>query len=114
MATQKIFGRVTFLLHGLLTGPLEKAYGQLEKKACAKFALDQYGDLTTTIDNSLLGQTRRGSIAVRSLALAVAGLAALSLCGCVHSQLETSSRANWTPRDRALLANTPYAPASIP
>lgn len=51
---------------------------------------------------------------MRPLAFVVAGLAALSLGGCVHSQLEASSRANWTPRDHALLANTPYAPASIP
>jgi lipoprotein-anchoring transpeptidase ErfK/SrfK len=51
---------------------------------------------------------------VRSLVLGLAGLAAFSLGGCVHSQLDASSSANWTPRDRALLANAPYARASIP
>jgi lipoprotein-anchoring transpeptidase ErfK/SrfK len=51
---------------------------------------------------------------VRSFALVVAGLAALFLGGCVHSRLDASSTMNWTPRDRALLADTPYARASIP
>jgi lipoprotein-anchoring transpeptidase ErfK/SrfK len=41
-------------------------------------------------------------------------LAAFSLGGCVHGQLDAASSANWTPRDRALLANAPYAQASIP
>jgi lipoprotein-anchoring transpeptidase ErfK/SrfK len=56
----------------------------------------------------------RGSVAVRSIALVLAGFAAFSLGGCVHSRLDASSSANWTPRDRALLANAPYAQASIP
>jgi lipoprotein-anchoring transpeptidase ErfK/SrfK len=51
---------------------------------------------------------------VRSLALVFAGLAAFSLGGCVQSRLDASSSANWTPRDRVLLANAPYAQASIP
>jgi lipoprotein-anchoring transpeptidase ErfK/SrfK len=51
---------------------------------------------------------------VRSIALVLAGFAAFSLGGCVHSRLDASSSANWTPRDRALLANAPYAQASIP
>jgi lipoprotein-anchoring transpeptidase ErfK/SrfK len=50
---------------------------------------------------------------VRTLALVLAGLTGLSLIGCVHSQLEPA-RANWTLRDRDLLANAPYAQASIP
>jgi lipoprotein-anchoring transpeptidase ErfK/SrfK len=50
---------------------------------------------------------------MRALAV-LAGLAALSLGGCVHSELDTASSANLTPRDRALLANAPYAQASIP
>ena len=51
---------------------------------------------------------------MRSLALVFAGLAAFSLGGCVQSRLDAASSANWTPRDRALLANAPYAQASIP
>jgi lipoprotein-anchoring transpeptidase ErfK/SrfK len=51
---------------------------------------------------------------VRSIALVLAGFAAFSLGGCVHSRLDASSSGNWTPRDRALLANAPYAQASIP
>jgi lipoprotein-anchoring transpeptidase ErfK/SrfK len=51
---------------------------------------------------------------VRLFALALAGLAAFGLGGCVQSRLDASSTANWTPRDRTLLANAPYARASIP
>ena len=53
-------------------------------------------------------------MAVHAFALVYAGLAAFSLAGCVHGRLDPSSSANWTPRDRALLANAPYAQASIP
>ena len=53
-------------------------------------------------------------MAVHALALVFAGLAAFSLAGCVHSRLDASSSANWTPRDRVLLSNAPYAQASIP
>jgi lipoprotein-anchoring transpeptidase ErfK/SrfK len=51
---------------------------------------------------------------VRTLAFVLAGLTAFSLGGCVHSQLEPASRANWTLRDHELLANASHAQASIP
>ena len=41
-------------------------------------------------------------------------LAALALGACVHSTLEPASKASWTPRDRELLADAPYAQAPIP
>jgi lipoprotein-anchoring transpeptidase ErfK/SrfK len=41
-------------------------------------------------------------------------LAALALSGCAHSTVEPASKANWTPTDRELLADVPYAQASIP
>jgi lipoprotein-anchoring transpeptidase ErfK/SrfK len=41
-------------------------------------------------------------------------LAALALGACVHSTLEPASKASWTPRDRELLADVPYAQAPIP
>jgi lipoprotein-anchoring transpeptidase ErfK/SrfK len=41
-------------------------------------------------------------------------LAALAVGGCVHSTLEPASKASWTPRDRELLADVPYAQAPIP
>jgi lipoprotein-anchoring transpeptidase ErfK/SrfK len=50
-------------------------------------------------------------MAGRGIALALAGLL---LGGCVHAQLEPSSEANFTQRDKKLLANAPYAKASIP
>jgi len=44
-----------------------------------------------------------------------AGLAAVMLSGCTGAgQLSPTSDANWSPRDRQLLANPPYARASIP
>ena len=47
----------------------------------------------------------------RGIALVLAGLL---LGGCVHAQLEPSSEANFTQRDKKLLANAPYAKASVP
>src|ERR1700751_4363029 len=45
----------------------------------------------------------------------LAGLAAVILGGCVQNgQLPPTSDANWSPRDRQLLINPPYAQASIP
>jgi lipoprotein-anchoring transpeptidase ErfK/SrfK len=41
-------------------------------------------------------------------------LAALALGACVHSTLEPASKASWTPRDRELLVDAPYAQAPIP
>src|SRR6266702_3040327 len=38
----------------------------------------------------------------------------LLLGGCVHAQLEPASEASMTTRDKKLLANAPYAKASIP
>ena len=51
---------------------------------------------------------------MRGSTLLVVGLAGLLLGGCVHSTAEPSSDANLTPRDRRLLAHTPYAQATIP
>jgi lipoprotein-anchoring transpeptidase ErfK/SrfK len=41
-------------------------------------------------------------------------LTGLLLGGCMQGTLEQASDANFTPRDRKLLANAPYARASIP
>jgi lipoprotein-anchoring transpeptidase ErfK/SrfK len=41
-------------------------------------------------------------------------LTAFSLGGCAHSRLDAASEANWTARDRELLANAPYAQTPIP
>src|SRR2546426_3568984 len=46
--------------------------------------------------------------------LVLLGLAVLGLGGCVQATLAPASQVNWTPRDRELLANVPYAQASIP
>jgi lipoprotein-anchoring transpeptidase ErfK/SrfK len=57
---------------------------------------------------------------VRSFALALAGLAALSLGGCVtarhdpSARLDASTTANWTPRDREFLTNAPHAHTPVP
>jgi lipoprotein-anchoring transpeptidase ErfK/SrfK len=48
------------------------------------------------------------------LAWLLAGLLGLSLGGCMQATLSPSSDASLTPRDRQLLANAPYAQASIP
>ncbi len=54
-----------------------------------------------------MGAMMRG----RGLALLLTGLL---LGGCVHAQLEPPSEASMTVRDKKLLANAPYAKASIP
>src|SRR5262249_8479057 len=47
----------------------------------------------------------------RFITFIVAGLA---LGGCVTETLAPTSEANWKPRDKQLMANLPYAQASIP
>jgi lipoprotein-anchoring transpeptidase ErfK/SrfK len=44
----------------------------------------------------------------------IVALIGVAVSGCTQATLETASNANQTPRDRALLANAPYAQASIP
>jgi lipoprotein-anchoring transpeptidase ErfK/SrfK len=48
------------------------------------------------------------------LALLLVGLPGFVLGGCMQATLAPSSDASLTPRDRQLLANAPYAQASIP
>ena len=48
------------------------------------------------------------------LAWLVVGLTGFVLGGCMQATLAPSSNANFTPRDRQLLAHTPYAQASVP
>ena len=48
------------------------------------------------------------------LAWLVVGLTPFLLGGCMQATLAPSTNANFTPRDRQLLAHTPYAQASIP
>jgi len=55
----------------------------------------------------------RGAAGKRGIALLALGLAVL-LSGCMSQTIEPSSEANFTPRDRKLLANPPYAKATIP
>ncbi|MFL6795972.1 MAG: L,D-transpeptidase [Xanthobacteraceae bacterium] len=50
-------------------------------------------------------------MAKRGIAVALAGLL---LGGCMQGTLEQSSDANFTARDKRLLANAPYAKANIP
>ena len=50
-------------------------------------------------------------MSVRGIALLLAGLL---LGGCVHAQLEPASEANFTARDKKLLANAPYEKVNIP
>jgi lipoprotein-anchoring transpeptidase ErfK/SrfK len=48
------------------------------------------------------------------LALLLMGLLGFSLGGCMQATLAPSTDANFTPRDRQLLAHPPYAQANIP
>ncbi len=50
-------------------------------------------------------------MALRTFALL---LMALGLAGCITSKPEPASEANFSARDKALLADTPYAKATIP
>src|SRR5262245_52162604 len=51
------------------------------------------------------------AMAKRGIAFVLAGLL---LGGCMQGTLEQASEANFTARDRKLLANAPYARANIP
>jgi lipoprotein-anchoring transpeptidase ErfK/SrfK len=48
------------------------------------------------------------------LALLLMGLLGFSLGGCMQATLAPATDANFTPRDRQLLAHPPYAQANIP
>jgi len=50
---------------------------------------------------------------LRTLAVVLVALTTFSLGGCAHSRVDEVS-ANWTERDRQLLANPPYVQAQIP
>jgi lipoprotein-anchoring transpeptidase ErfK/SrfK len=63
--------------------------------------------------NMVNGMGMRVTTGTRGLALFVLGLGVL-LSGCMQQTIEPASDANLTPRDRKLLANPPYAQASIP
>jgi lipoprotein-anchoring transpeptidase ErfK/SrfK len=51
------------------------------------------------------------AMAVRGIAFILVGL---TLGGCMQATLEPSSEANFSPRDKKLLANPPYAQVTIP
>jgi lipoprotein-anchoring transpeptidase ErfK/SrfK len=57
---------------------------------------------------------RAKATSLRWPTVVLAGLAATLLTGCMQSQLSPTSETGWSPRDRQLLANPPYAQASIP
>jgi lipoprotein-anchoring transpeptidase ErfK/SrfK len=59
------------------------------------------------------GMGLRGTAGKRAIAMAALGLAVL-LSGCMSQTIEPASEANFTPRDKKLLANPPYAKATIP
>ena len=52
-------------------------------------------------------------MAVRGLSVVLFGVAVV-LGGCMQSTVEPASEANFTPRDRKLLAAAPYEKAAIP
>jgi lipoprotein-anchoring transpeptidase ErfK/SrfK len=56
-------------------------------------------------------QREGAEMSVRGIALL---LTTLLLGGCVHTQLEPASEANFSARDKKLLANAPYAKVTIP
>jgi lipoprotein-anchoring transpeptidase ErfK/SrfK len=53
------------------------------------------------------------NMAVRGLSVVLFGVAVM-LGGCMQSTVEPASEANFTPRDRKLLAAAPYEKAAIP
>src|SRR6185312_683243 len=67
--------------------------------------------LSQAIPGATEQRQRRPSLAARSLAFLCLGLLA---GGCMQSTLEPASDVSMTPRDKKLLAEAPYAPATIP
>src|ERR1700747_2632075 len=67
-----------------------------------------------TIPDAQAYRLRKKAMRVRWSRVILAGLAVLTLAGCMQSQLQPTSDAGWGPKDRQLLANPPYAKASIP
>jgi lipoprotein-anchoring transpeptidase ErfK/SrfK len=53
-------------------------------------------------------------MAMRATAFVLIGLMGLTLGGCMVETLEPATQVGWKPRDKELMANLPYAQASIP
>src|SRR5438132_14434570 len=62
--------------------------------------------------NMVNGMGLRGA-GKRAIAMAALGVGLL-LSGCMSQTIEPASEANFTARDKKLLANPPYAKATIP
>ncbi len=60
------------------------------------------------------GMGLRGTAGKRAIAAAAVLGLGLMLGGCMTQTVEPASEANFTPRDKKLLANPPYAQATIP
>ena len=63
--------------------------------------------------NMVNGMGIRGTAGKRALAIIALGIGVM-LSGCMQQTVELASDSNLTPRDRKLLANPPYAKATIP
>src|SRR6201989_2789683 len=87
-----------------------QATATLELASPFGLANERLGDLRTTCRGARESAKGQG-MSVRGIALLLAGLL---LGGCVHTQLEPASEANFSARDKKLLANAPYAKVTIP
>ena len=81
-------------------------HARLESAAVYRLSMDSKFNMVN-------GMGIRETAGKRGLALLVLGLGVL-LSGCMQQTIEPASDANLTPRDRKLLANPPYAKATIP
>ena len=85
---------------------------QREAWKCRR-VISYFGPRRVGVTSGAARKTRVGLImALRNRALVL--VMGLLLGGCVHATLEPASTANFTPRDKKLLANAPYAQAEIP
>jgi lipoprotein-anchoring transpeptidase ErfK/SrfK len=67
-----------------------------------------------SLDNDRVkGMGMRAGVVSKRFAILLLGVG-VAVSGCVQSTVEPASEANFTPRDRKLLANVPYAKAEIP
>jgi len=70
--------------------------------------------LRVTLQSEAVRTSKESTMATRGAGLLILGVAGLLLGGCMAATLEPPPEANLKPRDRQLLANAPYAQATIP
>src|SRR5262249_32457290 len=109
---RKYYGRWRVLRHSCHRSPTQ-SLRQPQSPRCARPSalIGMVVDEGNVGVSDSAGEVQKGAAMLRGFAFVLIGVL---LGGCMQGTIEAASDANLTPRDRKLLANAPYAKASIP